>query len=198
MSWIKICGLTNLDDALLAIEVGADALGFILDPTSPRFVPHHKLEKLLPQLPRQVKTVAVFGRYIRSAVVDLFDSVQSFDVPKEFPGSSIETRRARPGLTEQELSAPLKFGQMVVLDAYSPEANGGTGDRIDLELAGRVIVASPHRVILAGGLNPDNVGPTIESCQPWGVDVSSGVEVSPGIKDHAKVRAFVLAARRAY
>ena len=140
----------------------------------------------------------MFGRDIRSAVVALFDYVQSFDVPTEFPGISIETRRARQGMTEQELSVPLKFGQMVVLDAYSSEANGGTGDRIDLELAGRVIVASSHRVILAGGLNTDNVGPTIESCRPWGVDVSSGVEVSPGKKDHAKVRAFVLAARRAY
>lgn len=197
MSWIKICGITNMDDALAATAFGADAIGVVLEPSSPRFVPHDEIEKWLPRLPRQVKTVAVFGRFMPASVVDLFDMVQCFDPPVGFLGKRIEARRPEPGQSVEQLAELPVHADFLLLDAYSPHAAGGTGTPLDATLAAKVVLASKAPVILAGGLNEYNVQPLIQQCRPYGVDVSSGVEASPGKKDHAKLRNFILAARSA-
>ncbi len=198
--FVKICGITNEDDALFAVAMGADAVGFVFAP-SPRQIAVQQVYDITRRLPPEILTVGVFRDDHPSRVIDIVNrsGVRAAQlhghetaadvaevaahvrwVIKAFAAGSVDARRADT------------FGTDIVLvDAASP----GSGTMFDWSLADEV--AEGPRLILAGGLTPDNVAAAVQQVQPWGVDVSSGVEKSPGRKDALKVKAFIERARRA-
>ena len=193
---VKICGLTNAHDSEAAIDAGADALGFVFERTSPRFVGEGELAWLSVLPPVPVK-VAVFGRVDRPVPKGLFDVVQGveWEVFPEPAPKRIHAIRLRPGQKPQDVVDTLVHANLVVLDAFSQSGWGGTGERVDWELAAEVVRLSHTPIMLAGGLTPENVAEAVARVKPFGVDVSSGVEERPGVKDIGKVRAFVQAAK---
>ena len=198
MTRVKICGLTNAHDSEVAIDAGADALGFVFERTSVRYVGDGDLPWLsvLPPIPIKV---AVFGRVDRPVPKGLFDVVQGVEgegFPEPAP-KRIHAIRLRPGQKPQDVVDPLVNANLVVLDAFSASGWGGTGERVDWDLAAEVVRLSRTPIMLAGGLTPDNVAEAVQRVRPFGVDVSSGVEERPGIKDEGMVRAFVHAAKGA-
>ncbi len=196
MTRVKICGITNAADAEAAIEAGADALGFIFERSSPRFVGNGELPWLSVLPPFPVK-IAVFGRVDRPVPKGLFDIIQGveWDVFPEPSPKRIHVVRLRQGQKPADVMETVIHASMVLLDAYSPNAYGGTGERIDWELAAEIVGHSKLPVMLAGGLNPENVVDAIRVVKPYAVDVSSGVEEKPGVKDAVKMRDFVQAVR---
>jgi phosphoribosylanthranilate isomerase len=202
MIHVKICGITNHDDAQAAVEAGADALGFVFYPPSPRHIPPEQAARIIQKLPPFVTTVGLFVDVALETVNDLaarcrFDRIQlhggetpafcrrvTQPVIKAF---RVKNAESLDDLPSYEVSAYL-------LDAYVEGGlPGGTGAPFCWELAAWAKTYGP--VILAGGLTPDNVAMAIEQTRPYGVDVSSGVESAPGLKDHRKIRAFVDRAR---
>jgi len=193
---VKICGLTNAHDAEASIDAGADALGFVFERTSPRFVGEGELAWLSVLPPVPIK-VAVFGRVDRPVPKGLFDVVQGveWEVFPEPAPKRIHAIRLRPGQKPQDVVDTLVHANLVVLDAFSQSGWGGTGERVDWDLAAEVVRLSHTPIMLAGGLTPENVADAVARVKPFGVDVSSGVEERPGVKDIGKVRAFVQAAK---
>lgn len=195
---VKICGLTRQLDAELAVEYGADALGFIHEPTSPRFVGDEQykwIEKLSPYTPK----VAVFGRVDRMVFQGVFDLVQGVEweiYPLPSP-KRIHVVRLRAGQRAGDIVQQTVNASAIMLDAYHEKAYGGTGHRVDWDLAAEIVQRSERPVILAGGLNPDNVADAIRRVRPYAVDASSGLEASPGVKDPAKIRDFISSAKEA-
>lgn len=187
MTRVKICGLTRFEDAQCALEAGADALGFVLEPTSPRCLPaDSELLARLGEFGPYVTRVAVFGPP-RGVDLSGFDAVQSLG--ERVDGKrSVRVLRVAPG---SPLEVDLGDCDAVLLDAFSPQQYGGTGERIDWGWAAEFVAASPKPVVLAGGLNPSNVADAIRTVRPYAVDVASGVEAAPGIKDHKLIRAFI-------
>jgi len=196
MTRVKICGLTNAADAEAAVDAGADALGFNFERSSPRFVGDGELPWLSVLPPFPVK-IAVFGRVDRPVTKGLFDIIQGVEwnvFPEPSP-KRIHVVRLRPGQTPEDVMETLIHASMVLLDAYSPKAYGGTGEKVEWDLAAEIVKLSKIPVMLAGGLTPDNVAEAIQVVRPYAVDVASGVEEKPGIKDAVKMRDFVQAAR---
>jgi phosphoribosylanthranilate isomerase len=191
---VKICGLTRPEDVDFAVEVGADALGFVLEPTSPRYV-GEEYEHLTMRVPPFIDRVAVFGR-TRDISLAGFEAVQAVEWPV-MPRVSIRRIHALrvQGLLPTEVPAEWLGADALLLDSYKEGLYGGTGLTMDWEFASSVVRAFPKHMILAGGLTPENVAEAIRIVRPYAVDVSSGVESSPGVKDHGKMRAFVEAAR---
>lgn len=195
---VKVCGLTRMEDVVAAAEAGADALGFVKEPSSPRFLsdvyPVANFHKIAPYVP----FVAVFGPWRESTPLAAYSHVQCIDAPvSSCPQRWIRTIQVSPEDTLESLTARTKRESVVLLDAVGP-GYGGTGKTLDWGLASDFVAISKHlKVILAGGLNPDNVAEAIERVQPYAVDASSGLESSPGVKDHAKVRAFIQNAKSA-
>ena len=189
MTRIKICGLTRVEDVDLAVELGAFAVGFVLEPSSPRQAPLHKIGDLLESVPPYVYSVAVLGPFVPSAVYNSFNAVQAIGVSSDqLEASQRAIAVYRPGSDDE---MPDKDScSAILLDAYSEESFGGTGKRIDLVVAKRCMAEAVRSVIVAGGLTPENVGEVIRELRPYAVDVSSGVEDSPGIKDQGKMREF--------
>ena len=195
---IKICGITNLEDALLAAELGADALGFIFYPKSPRKVAPETAREIIAQLPPFVASVGVFVDEAAATVRDLvarvgLDWVQLHGQespeycrslgPKVIKGFRIMDEKS---LLELE---PYRDGvQAFLLDTYKKGQVGGTGEVFDWRLARAA--QKYGRIILAGGLRPENVAQAIAAAQPDAVDAASGTEAAPGKKDPAKLRAF--------
>ena len=203
---IKICGITNAPDALAAVEAGADALGFVFHRKSPRWVEAKVVKAIVSELPPFVLPVGVFVNEDVKVVRDLMDEcgLALAQLHGDEPASYCELL-ARPVLKAIRLRDRGSFLALAefqgraqvrgfVVDGFSEEAYGGTGRTTDWNLAAEAAKAA--RILLAGGLTPANVGEAIEKVRPYGVDVSSGVEVSPGKKDPEKIRAFVRAARR--
>lgn len=198
---IKICGLTNIDDALKALDLGADYLGFILYPQSPRFIDPIKLKSLSAQLPPNAKAVAVLVNTNSEYVIRLLDSVplhavqfhgdENLEDMPPLPVNIWKAVRVEPG--DDILPSDAMLAERIVLDTSVKGYYGGTGCQIDLPTASRI--AKNHKVMLAGGLNPGNVREAIRQVQPFGIDVSSGVEAKPGIKDYARLSAFISAVR---
>lgn len=202
MRFVKICGLTREQDVEAAIEAGANAIGFVLEPTSIRFIPSVErlveLARCAKEASTEVIRVGVFGftsgsPYASLPQLALLDAIQSLDeAPTDW--SEQDWRAARVGGPNQAF--PELMGQsMLVLDAYSETGLGGTGTTSDWELARAWVSASPIPALLAGGLNPRNVAQAIQTVQPYGVDVSTGVEEAPGIKDRELLREFIAAAK---
>ncbi len=195
MTWVKICGITSLDALETAVEEGADALGFVFEPNTPRYVGNREDEVRLwlRRVPEETDRVAVVGD-ARNLPPDLegFSAVQW--VVGE-PGA-VGLRRIKAYALSPEKPPPTEEeADFVLLDALHVGAWGGTGRTVDWEAAALFARSSPLPVVLAGGLTPKNVGDAVRVVQPFGVDVSSGVEVSPGLKDPALIRAFIRAVR---
>ncbi|MCH8977660.1 MAG: phosphoribosylanthranilate isomerase [Armatimonadetes bacterium] len=194
MTRVKICGLTRVEDVELAVELGAAAVGFVLEPSSPRCIPLADVHDLLRSTPPYTYCVAVLGPFVHSKLLAPFDAVQAIGVSNaDVEASQRAIHVCRIG-SDDPLPEPASYDALL-LDAFSPEAYGGTGVRIDLDAARGVMAESVRPVILAGGMTPDNVGEVIRTLRPYAVDVSSGVESSPGVKDTHKLRAFFEAVR---
>lgn len=197
---VKICGITNLDDALAAIESGADALGFVFYAGSPRYISPDDAGKIIRELPPFVTTVGVFvderreemQRIIRHASIDV---VQLHG--HEPPDACLIDGRVIKAIRVKELNdlRPLRHYRVsaYLLDTYAPESLGGTGQIFNWDIA--TDAKQFGRIILAGGLNPDNVEKAVRWVRPYAVDVSSGVEEEKGKKDHKRMKLFIKRAK---
>jgi phosphoribosylanthranilate isomerase len=196
---IKVCGITRLDDALCAAEVGVDALGFVFWPASPRYLPPREAAAIASALPPFVATVGVFVNQsldeIRmiAAGVGLSAIQLHGDEPRgmwtSVPGRCIRAIGVDGAGFDPEALAAFPPSVWPLLDARDPARRGGTGRAVDWDLAARA--ARTRRIILAGGLDPSNIRHAISQVRPFAVDVSSGVEREPGIKDTDRLRRFV-------
>ncbi|HVL39552.1 MAG TPA: phosphoribosylanthranilate isomerase [Fimbriimonadaceae bacterium] len=193
---IKICGLTRRADAELAAELGADALGFIFEPSSPRCIQDvDELERWLPELGPYITKVAVFGRYEGRRIPQHVDAVQAVEFARG-PDHRRRIQVLRLGGEKWPVDEEgLSEADAVLLDAYDPKFYGGTGRQVDWHQAAELVGRIRRKTILAGGLDPDNVQTAIEIVQPYAIDVSSGIESAPGLKDPAKLRAMIEAVR---
>ena len=197
----KICGITNWEDARGAVELGADALGFVFYPESPRYVSPSRVRDIVAKLPPFVAPVGVFVDEIEQRVEDILaeTGIQVIQLHGDEPPHYCEGFDAKvvKAFRVQEDFDPVQLGAYTVdaylLDAYDERRMGGTGRTFNWDLA--LPAKGYGKIILSGGLNPDNVERAIESVRPYAVDVSSGVEREPGRKDPEKLRAFMLAVR---
>ncbi len=197
---VKVCGITNVKDALVAVECGADLLGFVFAPSQRRISPEDAA-RITNLLPPHVGKVGVFvnedaKRIRETAMLCGLDFAQLHgDETTGFARSlSVSFIKAFRAGDDSVLDRIAAFGEeMFLLDAYDPDRVGGTGKLVNLDIAAKA--AKLGRMFLAGGLNPDNVAQAIRTVRPYGVDVSSGVESLPGRKDHDKVKRFISEAK---
>lgn len=200
MTRIKICGIASGLDALAAANAGADALGFIAVPGSPRYLPPEVYQEISAALPLFVKRVVVAHRpedaeeYLAEYVQHYEDATDEGRIRR---GAQWRIRafRMRDESSLAEIAAYPDPVGAVMLDTYHKDTLGGSGETFDWSLAVRAKTLIDKPIILAGGLTPENVQDALEAVRPYAVDVSSGVEASPGVKDHAKIKAFVRAVR---
>jgi phosphoribosylanthranilate isomerase len=201
---IKICGITNREDALAAIELGADALGFIFVPQTPRFVGEREgLEEMLRAVPPFVTRTAVCttAETLPVGLLDSLDAVQFYspDFP-QVPGKRmVQSFRIKDAGSLELIEEALRMRrpQAIHLDTYHKDKMGGSGETFNWELALAAKARFDLPLILSGGLTPDNVAEAIATVRPYAVDLSSGVEAEPGRKDPALLRAFFEAVRAA-
>ena len=201
---IKICGITNLADAKVAVQAGADALGFVFYDQSPRRISIPAAAEIARHLHPAILRVGVFvnapAEFISEAIAGSDLSLLQFhgdETPEfcmRFGLMSMKAFRIRDAESLKEL--PKYPTEAWLLDAYSAENLGGTGEKFNWDLAVEAQKFGKP-VFLAGGLTPENVAAAVRKVQPFGVDVSSGVESSPGKKDHTRVRAFIANVRQA-
>jgi phosphoribosylanthranilate isomerase len=199
---VKICGITNLPDGLAAAEGGADALGFVFWEQSPRCISVEAAAGLIRQLPPFVIKVGVFVnaredlvvRAARECGLNLlqFHGEESPEYCAQFGLMTMKAFRIRDAASLQ--AAPDYHTDAWLFDAYAPDKPGGTGETFNWDLALQAR-GWGRPIFLAGGLTPENVAEAVRRARPYAVDVSSGVEAAPGKKDHAKVRAFIQAAK---
>ena len=204
MKRVKICGITRIEDALAAARAGAHAIGLVFFEKSPRHVEFGRATAIVNALPPFVSSVALFVNPERREVEDAISIVRpdllqfhgeedesfcaSFHVPY------IKAARVKPGLDLVQYAACYPSAKGILLDAWVEGEQGGTGRTFDWSLIPGNL---PLPLILSGGLNPDNVTDAILKVDPWAVDVSSGVESSRGIKDAAKIAAFIQGVKKA-
>lgn len=220
MTWVKICGMTNLEDALTAVDAGADAVGFVFYEKSPRNISVEAARAIVEKLPESAEKVGVFVDETADAVIRTAEEV-GLDAVQLYPNAKYKfsilsadfTRRirrrvyiafppklvTRKGLFGFQVSRQFQSCiRAVLFDSGSSERPGGTGRKFDWENVAP-IAEGLHRMslklVVAGGLSSVNVGEAMHVLKPWGVDVVSGVESRPGKKDPDKVRAFVKAVR---
>lgn len=199
----KICGITRIEDALIAAEAGADAIGLVFYAKSPRAVSIQQARDIVAALPAFVTTVGLFVNASREELNDVLAGValdllqfHGDESPAEcesYQRPYIKALRVKPGDDIAQLAAPYAKARGILLDTYVPGVPGGTGAAFDWSL---VPSGLPQPVILAGGLSAANVQAAIEQVRPYAVDVSGGVEVGKGIKDATKIRAFMQAVGR--
>lgn len=202
---VKICGVTNVEDARLAIQAGADLIGLNFYPPSPRYVTEQTAHEIRAAIPQTVWCVGVFVNAEREWVNALarqltLDAVQFHgdETSADLSGWSQKTIKAFRVRPEQPLPALRDFpADYLLLDTYRSGRYGGTGQTFAWEQVGLLSAAQRQRIILAGGLHPDNVAAAVRSVQPWAVDVASGVEHEPGKKDSEKMKAFIHHAKTA-
>jgi len=200
---IKICGITNLDDALFASEYGADALGFNFYKKSPRYIEPQKAAEIIAQLPPFVMPVGVFvnEREDRIREIQHLTCIQAVQLHgdespefcQRFEGRVIKAFQVKDKESLKAM-AHYRVGAFL-LDSYREGMRGGTGVTFDWHLA--VVAKTFGKIILAGGLTPENVTEAVKLVQPYGVDVAGGVEKEHGIKDQGKVKKFITEVRRA-
>jgi phosphoribosylanthranilate isomerase len=202
---IKICGITRTQDARAAAEAGADAIGLVFYPPSPRYLSTERAAEIRDALPPFVQTVALFvnadaaqvaqvlGR-VRPALLQ-FHGEETPEFCAQFGMPFVKACRVKPGVDALEYLRPYSRAAAWLFDSHVPEY-GGIGESFDWSLlpaAGRI----ERSVILSGGLSRENVAEAIRRVRPWGVDVSSGVESAKGVKDGAKIAAFIAEVRNA-
>lgn len=199
--WVKICGITNEEDALMSVALGADALGFVFAP-SPRQVTVGTVREITRRLPFGVMTVGVFRDQGPEAVVETVLAAGLQAAQLHGHETPAESRAIRQKVQALIVAFPAGSHSVERFDDYQADAlmldaaDPGSGEVFDWSLAEGVPL--DRRLILAGGLAPANVADAIRQVRPWGVDVSSGVESAPGIKDPRKVLAFTRRARAAF
>lgn len=200
--WVKICGVTQVEDALTAVHFGANAIGFVFWRQSARYIMPATAREIIAVLPPFVTTVGVYvdpdPEWVEetASVAGLnllqFHGDESPEFCRGFPLPYIKAVRVRPGLDLLQYAARYSGARGLLLDTYVEDAPGGTGHVFDWSLIPRKL---PLPLILSGGLHPGNVTMAIVQAQPWGVDVSSGVEASKGIKNAEKIAAFMQGVR---
>jgi phosphoribosylanthranilate isomerase len=201
---VKICGITRVEDALAAAHAGAHALGFIFHPPSPRNIDVPRAQAIVRALPPFITTVGVFvdpDRAIVEAVIkEIRLGVLQFHGDEDpvfcagFGMPYMKAVRVRRDLDLLQYTSVFRAAQALLLDAFVPGSHGGTGQTFDWSL---IPPALPVPVVLSGGLDAANVATAIRRVRPWAVDVSSGVEIEKGIKDAAKIAAFMRGVRDA-
>ena len=203
MVQIKICGITNIDDALAAASAGADALGFVFHPASPRYVTPGKTREIVAVLPPSTCVVGVFVNLAAVEVLQIaelcgLDFIQLHGAETQGYCRRLPRERVIKALSfrsEEEFAAMAGYPvRAFLVDAHDPVRFGGTGKTCDWNLAGKA--AARHPLILAGGLNEENILSALEAVHPMAVDVSSGIEASPGKKDHEKIRSVISAVKK--
>lgn len=195
---VKICGITREQDALAAVEHGADALGFVFYEPSPRCVSVERAAAICRELPPFVTTVALFvdadrdsiARVIGQVGIDLlqFHGNESAAFCEQQGRPWIRAVRVRPDTDLAARQAEFAAARGLLLDAYRPGVPGGTGETFDWQC---IPASLAPRIVLAGGLDPGNVGHAVRTVRPYAVDVSGGVESAKGIKDAEKIKAFI-------
>jgi phosphoribosylanthranilate isomerase len=215
---VKICGLTNLEDALVAVEAGADYLGFILYPPSKRAIDEQETKSIVANLRKRADCPTLVGVFVNEAAeridqilvkcdLDLAqlsgDETPNLVADPDSPIYGRSYKALRPQSLEEAvaeaewfLSPEYEVLPSLLIDAYDPHLYGGSGKKADWPVAARLAENTP-RLMLAGGLNPNNVAEAIRQVSPFALDVASGVEVRPGKKDPALVKAFISAAKNA-
>lgn len=207
---VKICGITNLADAQVAVDAGADFLGFNLYAKSPRYIAPEQIAEILTSLalPSDVQTVGIFVNTPVDDVITILDQTgldlaqlhgdETEGALATLAGRGFKALRPTDSVAAKQASVFTSYPQasapQILIDAYHPSGYGGTGHQADWSLAASIAQSTP-RLLLAGGLTAANIQSAIEAVTPWGVDVSSGVETAPGRKDHKQVRAFIANAR---
>lgn len=200
---VKICGITRPGDGLAAAQAGADAIGLVFYPPSPRFLSTERAAEIRDALPPFVQTVALFVNPDAAQVAQVLGRVKpgmlqfhGDETPEfcaQFGAPFVKACRIRPGVDVSQYLQPFSRAAAWLLDSFVPEY-GGVGESFDWALVPRGL---PRPLILSGGLDPKNVARAIRAVRPWGVDVSSGVESAKGIKDAGKMAAFVAEVRNA-
>src|SRR6267378_4050905 len=202
---VKICGITNASDALAAIEAGANLLGFNFYEKSPRYIAEIEAAKIRPQLPRKVEAVGIFVNASAADVTALCKLLKLNAAQlhgDETPETVAEVCRTVPVWKAFRVEPDFHLRTLdeypeafaFLFDAAHTGEYGGTGRTTDWDVARRA--AAGHRIILAGGLNAENVAAAVRIVRPYGIDVASGVESKPGKKDHGRLREFIQEVRR--
>jgi phosphoribosylanthranilate isomerase len=204
MTFIKICGITNLEDALVALDAGADALGFNFYVPSPRYIPPDAAQRIIEKLPATILTVGVFvNEKSPESVASVADEVGLGAVQLHGDETPEFCRQLANRYVIKALSVGSEFDPQrvkdyevtaIMLDAFDRKLRGGTGQVIDWSIARRTKELVP-KLFLAGGLSVENVRHAIAEVGPFGLDACSSLEITPGKKDVGRVRAFVTAAR---
>ena len=194
---VKICGITRVDDALVAARAGADAIGLIFYPGSKRCISVARACEIVQALPPFVTTVALFVDPVENEVREVLERVQPdllqfhgqepAELCARFSRPWLKAVRVRPGVDLLQCATEYAGARALLLDSYVASQAGGTGQSFDWSLIPRSLSAP---VVLSGGLTPENVHRAVRAVRPAAVDVSSGVESAPGIKDAAKISAF--------
>ncbi|MGC2370143.1 MAG: phosphoribosylanthranilate isomerase [Candidatus Sulfotelmatobacter sp.] len=227
MTWVKICGMTNLEDALTAVDAGADAVGFVFYEKSPRNISVEAAREIVKKLPEGVEKIGVFvGNSIENAartglqagfdalqvyLLSYFESAASVDLqPRAMGSAGLKVYPALPVAVFLDAGAKNTAGfalerpdgvfDTLILDSgSSQDLPGGTGKTFNWHEAESAVesLSRHQRIVIAGGLTSENVSQAMGILKPWGVDVASGVEARPGKKDPERVRAFVRAVREA-
>ncbi len=209
MTWIKICGTTSLEDALVAVEAGADALGFVFYEKSPRCVTAEVARGIVRELPAGIETVGVFVNESGERMEEIAEMVGLSAVQlhgEEYRGAwPVSKRKVYLAIPARVVAGDgwiVKFPKTpnaILVDSSTAQQRGGTGKAFDWAEArdGIAALGREFPVVVAGGLTPENVAEMLAVLKPWGVDVVSGVERESGRKDAGKVRAFVAAVRGA-
>jgi phosphoribosylanthranilate isomerase len=227
MTWIKICGITNLEDALTAVEAGTNAVGFVFHEKSPRRIAPERVREIIEKLPAQVEKVGVneFSEASMNSTMGIgltalqhhvhltnesfpqngmgvgftaHASTRPLKIFLSFPANLLLQKQV--GLELKKEHSGSELFETIFLDSGEATQPGGTGKIFDWSKAIPIADGLRHagmKLVVAGGLTPDNVAEAMRILHPWGVDVSSGVEERPGKKDHDKVRAFIRAVREA-
>ncbi len=216
MTWVKVCGMTNLEDALVAVEAGADAVGFVFYEKSPRYLSMETARHIVQELPEEVERVGVFVNKAEDILCEFAERTGLTAIQmhgdREDPHVADLVKARRPELKvlaaismvhESPDGWAMRWRPDVVhaflVDSGDCSKPGGTGKTFDWRASGPILenIKARGNVVAAGGLTPENVSVAMSILKPWGVDVVSGVEARPGKKDPDKIRAFVRAVREA-
>ena len=203
--WIKICGITCNSDATAAADFGADAIGLVFYSPSPRAVVAENVAEIVAGVSGRIEIVALFvdpseaevRNVLATNAVSLlqFHGQESEAFCKSFAMPYLKAVAVKDDGSIARIIDDYPSAEMLLLDSYNKKAPGGTGTAFDWEIGESISEASSKKIVVAGGLNPENVQTAIRQIQPYGVDVSSGVEKSYGIKDLSKLKIFIEGAR---
>jgi phosphoribosylanthranilate isomerase len=203
--WIKICGVTRNRDALLAAELGADAIGLVFYANSPRALAATQISSVVANVPGSISVIGLFVNPTREEVevvlstglVDVlqFHGEEDEEFCNSFDRPYLKAFQVKDLQSLDSTLSEYRTATYILLDSYSVEKMGGTGQKFDWSIGGNIVQNLDQKVVVAGGLKPENIKDAVIKMNPFGVDVSSGVESHPGLKDAEKLRKFIEGAR---